>query len=97
MIVQDFENQMKQQEKAKGRRITSSYIIPPSLEFLAKNVQERYPELWKSKTNQRAFLPAQWPADPTNPYGNRNSNSIVLMPADKIFKSPTCSYSTRLF
>ncbi|CAF4900784.1 unnamed protein product, partial [Rotaria sp. Silwood1] len=58
MIDEDFK---KQRFEHGG----SSYIIPPSLEFLAKNVEKHYPKLWKEKTNRRAFIPAQWPANPT--------------------------------
>ncbi|CAF1395759.1 unnamed protein product [Rotaria sp. Silwood1] len=86
MIAEDFKNQRFEQG-------ASSYIIPPSLEFLAKNVEKHYPELWKKKTNRRAFLPAQWPANPSSRRANRKDNSIVLMSVEKIFKNsnPLCA------
>ncbi|CAF2928792.1 unnamed protein product [Rotaria sp. Silwood2] len=89
MITEDFKNQQFEQG-------ASLYIIPPSLEFLAQNVEKYYPELWKDKTNRRAFLPAQWPDKPTGRRDKRNSNRIVLMPVEKIFKSLNLFLNIRL-
>lgn len=81
MIEEDFKSQ-------ECKHDPTSYVIPASLRFLAKNVQNYYPELWKEKTNRRVFLPAQWPPHPTtNSYNNYQDASIELVSVHNVYKS----------
>ncbi len=80
MIIEEHEIQSRKQQPG-------PYRISHALKFLAENVEKHYPELWRTHTNKRAFIPARWPILVSNQNANDNKNNIVLMPVDKIFKS----------
>ena len=79
-IVQDFAKQISDHDGM-------SYIIPPALNFLARHVEEYYPELWKQKPSKPLLLPARWPENPREHSSSEYANKIVLLPMEKIFKS----------
>jgi hypothetical protein len=80
IIVQEHETQISKQQP-------DQYRISHALKFLAESVEKHYPELWKTHTYKRAFLPSRWPTNPTSQSADNDYNGIVLMPVNKIFKS----------
>lgn len=77
MITEEHEIELRKNQ-------SDQYHLPVSLVFLAHKVENHYPELWKSRTITRAFLPARLPTNVDRPGSTSGHNNIQLMPVHRI-------------
>jgi hypothetical protein len=79
MITEEHEIQLRKNQP-------DQYHLSFSLKFLAQNVQNHYPELWKGQTITRAFLPARLPTNVSRHGSNQGHDNIQLIPIQRIVK-----------